>query len=118
MKEQFETYFDEKIAACQAAVTSLNADNRTDEAVFEKIRMNVYGIFRSICQTSAKINENDTAKTCDFLLFQLEKIPSTWKSAYENAEKHGDTGRMHIEQLKLETAEEIRRTVLNWREHA
>ena len=42
MENKIKTYFDERIAACQAAAAALTADNRNDEAVFEKIRMNVF----------------------------------------------------------------------------
>lgn len=115
MENQITTYFDERIAACQAAVAALSADNRADEAVFEKIRMNMYNIFRSVYNAGAQVCGDDQCKRLDFLLNRLEKIASDWQAAYDNACKHGDTERMHIEQLKLETVEEIRKSFLKWR---
>lgn len=112
MDNQITTYFAENIAACQAAVAALNADHRADEAVFEKIRMNVYDIFRQVYQASAKVCGADEAKRREFLLRRLEDIPASWKAACDAAEQHGNTGRMHIERLKLDTVEEIRQMIL------
>lgn len=116
MEKQITAYFEERIAACKAAEAALNADHRADEAVFEKIRMNMYNIFRSVYNAGAQVCGNDQRKRLDFLLSRLELIPSDWQAAYDNARMHGDTQRMHIEQLKLETVAEIHKTVLNWRE--
>ena len=116
MENQITTFFSEKIAACQAAVTALNADHRADEAVFEKIRMNVYDIFRQVNQAAAQVSGGDEAKRREFLLHRLENIPASWKTAYDTAAQHGNTGRMHIEQLKLDTVEEIKQKVLEWSE--
>ena len=41
-------YLEERIAACRQKEAALVADSRADEAVFEKIRANVYEIFLTI----------------------------------------------------------------------
>lgn len=116
MEKQITTYFEEKIAACQAAVAALNADNRADEAIFEKIRMNVYGIFRSVYNAGEKPSGGDPGKRLEFLRVRLEKILSDWEAAYETAMLHGDSEKMHIERLKLDAVTEIKQKVLEWRE--
>ena len=117
MEKQITTYFEEKIAACQAAVAALNADSRADEAIFEKIRMNVYGIFRSVYNAGEKPSGGNQEKQLDFLYVRLEKILSDWEAAYENAMLHVDSEKAHIERLKLDTVTEIKQKVLEWREN-
>ena len=45
---KFELYLDEKIAACRQRCERFAADDRIDEGNFEKIRANVYEIFKTI----------------------------------------------------------------------
>ena len=116
MEKQITTYFDEKIADCQAAVAALNGDNRADEAIFEKIRMNVYGIFRSVYDAGRQHCCGDAAKQMDFLRVRFQKLQSDWEAAYENAILHGDSEKAHIEHIKLETMAEIREKIAEWSE--
>ena len=116
MENQITTYFDERIAACQAAAAALNADNRADEAVFEKIRMNVYDIFRTVYTAGEKVSGGDPEKQLGFLRHRLEEIPAGWRTSLEMAQSHGDTEKAHIEQIKLEAVGEIRRKVKEWSE--
>ena len=116
MNNQITTYFEERIAACQAAAAALTADNRADEAVFEKIRLNVFDIFRTVYNAGEKVSGGDGAKQLDFLRNRLEGIPSSWQKALEAALVHGNSEKAHIEQIKLEAVEEIRRKVTEWGE--
>lgn len=118
MENQIMIYFEENIAACQAAAAALNADNRTDEAVFEKIRMNVFNIFRQVYTAGGKVCGGDVAKQLDFLRKQLEKIPSDWQASQETARSHGNTEKVHIEQIKLDIVAEIRQKLTEWSEEA
>ncbi len=116
MKNQINTYFEERIAACQAAAAALNADNRADEAVFEKIRMNVFDIFRTVYNAGEKASGSDPEKQVDFLRKRLEEIPSNWRTTLETARSHGNSEKAHIEQLKLDVVAEIQRKMSEWSE--
>ena len=116
MENQITTYFDERIAACEAAAAALNADNRADEAVFEKIRLNVFNIFRTVYNAGEQVSGGDGSKQLDFLRSRLEAIPGSWEKALETARSHGDSEKVHIEQLKLEAVGEMRRKVKEWSE--
>ena len=118
MENQITTYFEERMAACQAAAAALNADNRTDEAIFEKIRMNVFNIFRQVSDAGGRASGGDATKQLDFLRKQLEKIPSDWQVSQETARSHGNTEKVHIEQIKLDIVAEIRQKVAEWSEEA
>ena len=114
MENQITTFFEEKIAACQAAVTALREDNRADEAVFEKIRMNVFNIFATVYKAGGSVSGGDSRRQLEFLRNQLEKITGDWQSAAETFRKHGDCNKVHIEQTKLAVAEEIRQKLTEW----
>ena len=63
MKTKIETinrYFDEQIAACAARSQALLADDRTDESNFEKIRANVYDIFRTMLSSWTRLRKSRT----------------------------------------------------------
>lgn len=99
--------FDEKIALCQARNRELNADERRDEATFEKVRANVYDIFRTVLLVAQKSAGGDVEKLHDFFAQKLAQIPANWKTAYEAAVAHDDALARNLEGIKLETADEI-----------
>ena len=116
MENQIRAYFEERITHCQTAVAALNADNRADEAVFEKIRMNVFDIFRTVYTAGGKVSGGDKEKQLTFLRRRLEEIPSGWQAALEAAQSHGNSEKACIEQLKLDTVAEIRQKISEWSE--
>lgn len=116
MKEQINAYFEERIAAFQAAAAALHGDNREDEAVFEKIRMNVYDIFHTVYSAGEKVSGGDAGKQLDFLRKRLEEIPGSWQKALDAAENHGNSEKAHIEQIKLDVVAEIRQKIAQWSE--
>ena len=89
----------ERTQACKARREALMADHRHDEAKFEQIRMNVYGIFSAVCSTLK--NQPDA------LAKKLQEIPAAWEESLRLADMHGDAEKAHIERIKLETAREI-----------
>ena len=59
--ERFAAWLDDQIAACQARQKSLLSDDRGDEAVFEKVRTNVYDICRTLLAVAARTCEGEAA---------------------------------------------------------
>lgn len=97
------SYFEQQIAACKAEANALELDNRRDEAVFAKVRLNIYDVFRTVFKVAANNADADA-----FFLAKLEKIPQNWCASLELARQHGSAEKAHIEQIKLDTAAEIR----------
>ena len=107
-QQKFELYLEEQIAACEQRRALLIADDRTDEGNFEKVRANVYGIFKTIlCAAQQACGKDDFAKK-RFFLQKAEQIPASWITSYEKAEQHGDVEKMHLERIKLDTVREIK----------
>ncbi len=106
--KKLNAYFDTEISKCHDDIKLLSAESREDEANFEKIKCNVYEIFKTVLGVAAKNEGAEPDKVKGFFLSRLEKIPSNWQAAYELAQKHNDEIAMHRESLKLETAKKIR----------
>ena len=93
-------------AACRARAAEKAADSRGDEANFEKIKANVYGIFKAVLETAMKVH-GDGAEAETFFASKLRGIPSGWRSALTAAADKGDSAAAHTERLKLGTVAEI-----------
>ena len=121
MKQKIETfaaYFDDSIARCAEQETKLMADDRKDEAVFEKIRANVYDIFRTILGVAVQTCGEDSEKIRDFFMKRIDHIPTSWRASYEAAKQHNDAAKVQIEEIKLAVVQEIKTEFTNiWEEH-
>lgn len=106
-KESFITYLDERTRAVQENINRLTKDQRKDEADFEKIRANIFQMFKTIFQASARIStaEEDQIRFFDN---RMTTIAETWKAALAKATEHRDERRILQEQVKLEVVDEIR----------
>lgn len=103
-----DRWLEERIALCGQRRQALLADDRADEATFEKIRANVYDIFRAVLSVAARTcGEKDAAGR--FFRQRMESIPSGWAASWEKARQHDDAVRLRQEQVKLDTVGEIRR---------
>lgn len=96
-------YLTEQTALCREKARALQADDRCDEAIFEKVRANVFDIFRTVWEAAEKQPE-----PMAFFRARLSDIPANWEAAQEKAKAHGDEGRAHTEQVKLEAVRAIR----------
>ena len=89
----------------RAAAAALLADNRKDEADFEKIRANVYGIFSAVLDAAVKARGESGAE--EFFRSKLREIPSGWRGALSDARSRGDSAAAMVEKLKLDSVAEI-----------
>ena len=107
-QRKFESYLDERIAACKQCSKLLAEDDRMDEGNFEKVRANVYEIFKTILSVAERVCGKDDAAKRRFFLQKAEQIPTSWATSYEKAKQNGDVKKMHIESIKLDTIQEIK----------
>ena len=94
--------------ACRERSRTLFADHRRDEGTFEKIKGNVYDIFKAVLAASIKAHSNDPEAAKVFFLRKLNEIPSAWVTSREKAIQHGETDKQLIEELKLSAAQQIK----------
>ena len=101
-------YFDEQIALCGQRGRELDADERKDEAVFEKVKANIYDVFRKILAAAVQVGRGNEEATGRFFAERAEQIPAGWAAAYEKAKEHNDAARMQTEQVKLDAVRVIK----------
>lgn len=102
----FTAWLEEQMAECALQKKKFEADSRSDEANFEKIRSNVYDIFRTILTVGGKTCGEDGAG--GFFWNKIREIPASWETSYQAAQQHGDVKKMEIERIKLDTIRQIR----------
>ena len=107
-QRKIESYLDRQIAACKQRSQLLAEDDRMDEGNFEKVRANVYEIFKTILSVAERVCGGDDSAKRAFFLQKAEQIPTSWTDSYEKARQNGDIEKMHIESLKLDTIQEIK----------
>lgn len=107
-KKEFIICMEERIADCKQRAMKLSKEGCAEESVFENIRLNIYEIFKTVFSAAEKSCGEDKTALQNFFLQKLEQIPKNWKISYEKAEKHGDSEKMYIEKIKLETAQKVR----------
>lgn len=105
------SYFADRIACCKKQAQELTCDDRGDEAVFAKVRMNVYDIFSTIFSVAVKTAGEDDEKLMQFFAQKIRQIPQSWHASLANALQHGDSDKAYLEQIKLEAVEEIKKEV-------
>ena len=96
MKE-YMNYLDEKISACRAEIAALQADGREDDAVFAKVRANIYDVFKTV----SRVHLNRPGGGADAVRAMLKKFQKEWGEALQLAETHGDTQKIAVEEAKL-----------------
>lgn len=107
-QQKLEAYLAQRAAACRQNGQLLTRDDRADEGNFEKIRANIYEIFRAVLGAAQRVHAGDEAAQHRFFLQKMGEIPAAWAAACEQARQNGDAGRMHLEQVKLDAVQEIR----------
>ena len=113
MNDKLKIYLENRAARCKEKSAALQADLRRDEANMEKIRGNVYEVFRTVIDAAEKTQSSeDTAR--GFFISRLDSIPAAWQSALDKAREHGDDARAAIEMIKLEAVADIRAALVLW----
>lgn len=105
--KQTHQYFQQEKHECQRQIAILQADHRADEAVFLKIRLNMFEIFHSVFTVGENTAGNDDGKLKAFFEDRLLRIPQNWKMALEKAERHENSEAAYIENIKLDTVAQI-----------
>lgn len=121
VKELLFDFIDKNIEKTNESVQKLNEEDKKDEANLEKVKLNVYDIFKTMYGASEKKIYNPSNKSSDdkkleefklaYLAF-FDKIPANWIISLEKAKKHEDFEKIHIEEIKLAAMEEVRSNFL------
>lgn len=121
MKElitKYLAYIEENISVCEKRCLELKAEERSDEGNLEKVKGNIYTIFKAILVATEKqitsvcyTNEQAAYEAfCQSFLQKFDTIPSSWKLNLEKAKKFEDTVTQVIEETKLAVADKMKET--------
>ena len=104
----FGVFLEERAAECKAQDNVLTEEGRFDEAIFEKVKGNVFEIFKTVLDAGVKVCGKDWEKLEKFFRGKLEQIPENWRVSLQKAEVNEDLAKAHLERIKLDGLEEIR----------
>ena len=103
-----KAYFENKISQYKEQAAFLASDDRSDEAIFARVQLNVYDIFHTIFSVAVKSCGSNGDNVRDYFLKKIKEIPENWHSSLQCAEQYGDVKKAYIEKLKLDTASQIK----------
>jgi hypothetical protein len=114
VKEKYISYLDKKIGEYNRICEIYKAEDRKDEADFEKIKANICDIFKTLFIRDTKelegkelsVSNNKNLYT-NFLL-RFDTIPANWKLSLAKAIAYGDVKKQVIEETKLAVAKELK----------
>jgi len=113
MNDKLKIYLENRASQCKEKSGVLAGDLRRDEANMEKIRANVYELFRTVIDAAEKTQSTEAAAK-GFFVSRLESIPASWQAALDKAREHGDDTKAAIENIKLEAAADIKAALVLW----
>lgn len=114
LEEKYIAYIDGQIAEHNNMSEQYKADDRKDEADLEKIKVNIYEIFKTLFLSDIKqLDGKDIGEIVDIgiyggFLLRFDNIPTNWKKSLDKAIEHGDTTKQVIEEHKLSVAKELK----------
>ena len=112
--KQFIEYIDKSVVKLEKEEKDLITSERKDESNLVKIKLNIYGVCKTIFEVVSKTSGQNDRK--DVYLTKLDNLSQSWKTSYEKANQHQDVTKLVIEEIKLQTLEEIRNKFLETRE--
>lgn len=97
--ERFLAWLTEEETSLQQEAEQLRLDGRVDDGNLTKVRANVYGICKSVLRVL------DAEKGA----LKLAELHTTWDASRVLAREHGDESKAVIEDIKLQTLDEIQK---------
>lgn len=126
VKESLFEEIDNMMKNTTDRIELLNREERKDEVNLEKVKLNVYDIFKTMYGASEKKvegafrNASEEEKLVQFekaYLGFFDNIPKAWYESLEKAKKHDDFEKVHIEEIKLDAMNNIKEMFIKlWKE--
>ena len=105
-KNMFEEYLENKIKELFSEAENFEKSYRQDDAVFVKIKCNVYEICKTVFGVFKKVKaEKDLYNE---YINKLDKFKNAWTDSFEKAKAFGDSKKAAAEEAKLSALAEIK----------
>lgn len=114
LEDKYLFYIDGKITVHNSKSEQYKTEDRKDEADLEKIKANIYEIFRTLFLSDIKqlegkdLEKSESIDIYGGFLLRFDTIPTNWKISLDKAIEHGDTTKQVIEEHKLEVAKGLK----------
>lgn len=108
---KFIEYIDQAVEHLQQEEKMLAATDRKDESNLVKIRINVYGICKSIYQVFVQSKTGEIMKSA--YLEKLDSLAVGWQESKNKAQEFQAVDKVIIEDIKLQTLANVRLEFLN-----
>lgn len=113
----YQTFIDTQKNEKKLDIENLLKNHCKDDATFKQVELNIIEIFEKMFENSVKkVKSEDTHPTgtlkTTFLSF-FDMIPQNWHSALEQHRKFENEEGIHLETLKIEQANALKREFLS-----
>ena len=109
----FNEYIETKIKELSAETDNFEKSYRHDDAVFVKIKINVYDICKTVFEAFKKVTEKDNLY--DRYINKLDEFKTAWSLSMEKAKEFGDMKKVAEEEAKLFVLDDVKRKFLETR---
>lgn len=104
--DMFNDYIETKIAKLSAEVKNLEENYRQDDAVFAKIKINVFDICKTVFKVFLKTKPK--ASLYNEYIKKLDEFEKAWSDSAAKAEEFGDMKKSAAEEAKLFALAEVK----------
>lgn len=111
LKEAYLLFLNERQANLKALIENLHEEERIDEAILEKIKLNIVEIFSKMFNIS--ISNNCEALKEKYLGY-FDKITSPWRTNKLKAIEFDREQEIIIENIKIQEADELKSKFLEY----
>ena len=105
--DMFTDYLEAKIEKLKKEASELEKNYRQDDAVFVKIRINVYDVCKTVFGVFKKVKSEDSL--CGEYIRKLDEFEKTWSDSLEKAKEFGDLKKIAAEEEKLFALADVRK---------
>lgn len=109
----FIEYLESEISENSLEAENLEKNYRHDDAVFVKIKSNVYDVCKTVFGVFKKTKPQDDLY--NEYINKLDEFERIWSSSGENAKKFGDSKKIAAEEAKLFVLAEIKKKFIETR---
>ena len=110
---QFNKYIETKIRELSENEKKLMENYRQDDAIFVKMKINVYDICKTIFGVFKKVKPEDRLN--EEFMKKLDEFEKTWSESAEKASQFGDLKKVAAEEAKLEALADIKSKFIEFR---
>ena len=104
--EQLNEYIDNMVVRLQEEEKALIASHRKDEANLIKVKINVYGIAKTLMDVAKKLAKDGEERV--IFKEKVESLSETWQKIFEEAIAHNDVEKIVVEEAKREALDDVR----------